>query len=103
MLYQFVEKKENTFFLVIETQSLIGVILVFMRQNVCYIIQTEEVYVDIMEAAVTMSFTRSTTLIVNNTDILLLLLYNFNWNSKALLFWSDKRNLCVYVIIVFTA
>lgn len=53
---------------------------------------------EIVKAAVTMSTTKSTTLIGEDTDLLILLLYHGKPESKELYFRSDKGKPNVYNI-----
>ena len=75
-----------------------------LRQNCCHVIQAEgDADVDLVKAVVTMSTTRSTTLIWEDTDLLMLLLCHGNLDSKDLFFRSDKGKSFVYDIKVLKA
>lgn len=72
-----------------------------MRQKGCHVIQAEgDADVDIVKAAVSMSLYRSTTLIGEDTDLLVLLLYHATTDCKDLYFRSDKGKANVYNIKV---
>ena len=101
---KFVGKKEDFLSSESNKKSLIGMITVRLRQNGCHVIQAEgDADVDIVKAAVTMSTTRSTTLIGEDTDLLMLLLYHGNLDSKDIFFRSDKGKSFVYDIKVLKA
>ena len=62
-----------------------------MQQQGCHVIHAEgDADVDIAKAAVTASSYSSTTLIGEDTDLLVLLLYYEEQDSNDLYFWSDK-------------
>ena len=74
-------------------------ITVKLRQKNCTVIQAKgDADVDIVKAAVAMSYKKSTTLIGEDTDLLILLLYHGKIDSKELFFRSDKRNSHMYNI-----
>lgn len=72
-----------------------------LRQKGCHVLQAEgDADLEIVKAAVTMSTTKSTTLIGEDTDLLILLLYHGKPESKELYFRSDKGKPNVYNIKV---
>lgn len=69
-----------------------------MQQKGCHTIQAEgDADLDIVKATVTMSYFKSTTLIGEDTDLLVLLLYYASQESKDLYFRSDKDKETSYV------
>ena len=88
---KFVGKKDDFLSNESNKKSLIGMIIVCLHQNGCHVIQAEgDADVDIGRASVIMSTTKSTTVIGEDTDLLMLLLYHGNLDSKDLFFQSDK-------------
>ena len=78
-----------------------AVVLERLRQKGCHVIQAEgDADVDIVKAAVTMCISCSTTLVGEDTDLLILLLYYYNVNNRDLYFRSDKGKPTVYKVRV---
>ena len=73
-------------------QAMIDLIAKCLKQKGCHVIQAEgDADVDIVKAAVSMSGYKSTTLIGEDTDLLILLLYHATLkDSHELYFRSDK-------------
>ncbi|KAK6176032.1 hypothetical protein SNE40_014396 [Patella caerulea] len=83
---KFVGKKEDFLSNENNKKSLIDMIIVRLRQSNCHVVQAKgDADFDIVKAAVTMSTTKSTTLIGEDTDLLILLLYH-GVDSKELYF-----------------
>ena len=79
-------------------QALIKLIANCMRQKGCHVIHAEgDADVDIAKAPVTASSCSCTTLIGENTDLLVLLLYYYEQDSNDLYFRSDKDKITPYV------
>lgn len=96
---KFVGKKEDFLSNEINKKSMIDMITTCLRQQECHVIQAEgDADVDIVKAAVTMSSMKSTTLIGEDTDLLVLLLYHGKVDSRELYFRSDKEKPHVYDI-----
>jgi hypothetical protein len=75
---------------------MIDMITTCLRQQECHVIQAER---DLCRfAAVTMSSVKSTTLIGEDIDLLVLLLYHGKVDSREIYFRSDKENPHVYHI-----
>ena len=86
---KFVGKKHDFLANDMNKQSLIHMVGERLQQKGCNIIHAEA-DVDIVTAAVTMSSYKSTTLIGEDTDLLVLLLYHGTKDGKDLYFRSDK-------------
>ncbi|CAJ1064633.1 hypothetical protein SNEBB_002215, partial [Xyrichtys novacula] len=99
---KFVGKKENFLSNGANKQALIQLIMERMRQNGCNIIQAEgDADVEIAKAAISMSAFRPTTLIGEDPDLLVLLLYHADASKCVeLYFCSDKAKSHVYNIKV---
>ena len=96
---KFAGKKEDFLSNEDNQHLLIDMITVKRRQKNCTVIQAKgDANVDIVKAAVAMSYKESVTLIGEDTDLLILLLYHGKIDSKELFFQSDKRNSHVYNI-----
>ena len=89
---KFVEKKEDFLSNEANKQAIIQLIMERLRQRGCEVIQAEgDADVDIAKAAVTMSAFKSTTLVGEDTDLIVLLLYHVVvTNCTELYFRSDK-------------
>ena len=89
---KFVGKKEDFLSNVENKQAMIDLIAKCLKQKGCHVIQAEgDADVDIVKAAVSMSGYKSTTLIGEDTDLLILLLYHATLkDSHELYFRSDK-------------
>ena len=73
-------------------QALINLIGDRLQRRGCHVIHAEgDADLDIAKAAITMSLSKSTTLIGEDTDLLVLLLYHSPEECKDLYFRSDKR------------
>jgi len=98
---KFVGKKDDFLSNEKNKKSLIDMISACLKQKGCHVVQAEgDADVDIVKAAVTMSTFKSTTLIGEDTDLLILLLYHGKMDSKELYFRSDKGKPNVYNIKV---
>jgi len=79
-------------------QALINLMADRLRKENCHVIQAEgDADVDLVRAAVKMSSNKSTTLIGEDTDLLILLLYHGRPDCKDLYFRSDtqRKSVCV--------
>jgi hypothetical protein len=98
---KFVGKKDDFLSNENNKKSLIDMITVRLRERDCHVVQAEgDADLDIVKAAIAMSTTKSTTLIGEDTDLLILLLYHGQIDSKELYFRSDKGKPNVYNIRV---
>ena len=101
---KFVGKKDHFLANNSNKQALIYMIGDHLRQKGCHVIHAEgDADVDIVKAAITMSSCKSTTLIGEDTDLLVLLLYLGVKDCKDLYFRSDKhkeKHINVYIIKV---
>lgn len=89
---KFVGKKDHFLANNVNKQALIHQIGDHLRQKGCHVIHAEgDADVDIVKAAITMSSYKSTTLIGEDTDLLVLLLYLGAKDCKDLYFRSDKH------------
>lgn len=97
---KFVGKKEDFLSNEANKQGIIHLIIECLRQKGCTVMQVEgDADVEIAKAAVTNSASKSTTLIGEDTDLLLLLLYYVvEANCTELYFRSDKTSSNVYNI-----
>lgn len=92
-------KKEDFPFNESSKKSLINMITLQLRQKNCNGIQAKGAAdVEVVKGVVVMSSKKSTTLIGEDTDLLILLLYHGEIDSKELFFRSDKGNSHVYNI-----
>ena len=89
---KFIGKKEDFLLNVENKQAMIDLIAKCLKQKGCHVIQAEgDTDVDIVKAAVLMSGYKSTTLIGEDTDLFILLLYHATLkDSHELYFRSDK-------------
>ena len=79
-------------------QAIINLIAERLQQTGCHVIHAEaDADVHIVKAAFAMSSRKSTTLIGEDTDLLILLLYHAASDCKDLYFWSDKDKVKPYV------
>lgn len=99
---KFVGKKEDFLSNDANKQALIKLIMECLRQRGCEVMQAEgDADVEIAKAAVTKSAFKSTTLVGEDTDLLVLLLfYSVKTNCTELYFRSDKAKSNVYNIKV---
>ena len=99
---EFVGKKDDFLSNCMNKHALIKLISGRLREKGCHTIQAEgDADLDIVKAAVAMSAYKSTTLIGEDTDLLVLLLYHTPANDcKHLYFRSDKDTSNVYNITV---
>ena len=96
---KFVGKKEDFLSNESNKKTLINMITLHLRQRNCTVIQAKgDADVDIVKAVVTMAANKSTTLIGEDTDLLILLLYHGKIDSQELFFRSDKGISHVYNI-----
>ena len=101
---KFVGKMDDFLSNDINNQAIIHLIADCLRQNGCNVINSAgDGDVDIVKAAVTMAYDKSTTLIGEDTDLLCLLLFHSSNDCMDLYFRSDKDkgNPNVYNIKVF--
>ena len=88
---KFVGKKDDFLSNDKNKQALIHLIAHHLQQKGCHVIHAEgDADVDIVTAAISMSSFKSTTLIGEDTDLLVLLLYHAGKEHKDLYFRSDK-------------
>ena len=89
---KFVGKKEDFLSNVENKQSLINLISQRMKDRGCHVIQSKgDADVEIVKAAVSMSSNKSTSVIGEDTDLLVLLLHHASTsNDNKLYFYSDK-------------
>ena len=94
---KFAGKKEDFLSNDTNKQAIIHLISQRLRQKGCHVIQAEgDADVDIVKAAISMSSYHCTTLIGEDTDLLVLLLYHVALtNCKNLYFRSDSQTKCV--------
>ena len=87
-----------------QKHALIQLIPGRLEEKGCHTIQAEgDAYLDIVKAAVTMSAYKSTTVIGEDSDLLVLLLYHAATNEcEDIYFWSDKGKPNVYSITALT-
>ena len=89
---KFVGKKEDFLSNVENKQSLINLVSQRMKDRGCHVIQSEgDADVEIVKAAVSMSSNKSTSLIGEDADLLVLLLHHASTSDgNKLYFYSDK-------------
>ena len=88
------EKKEDLLSRHCNKQSLIDTVTDKLKKKGCTVVNTEsDADVDIVKTAIMSSKSQSTTLIGEDTDLLILLLYHAETNGKDLYFCSDKATI----------
>lgn len=99
----FIGKKEEFLSSGSNKQGLINMISDKLRENGCKVINSEgDADYDIVQEAIASSEFKTTTLIGEDTDLLILLLYHMDPISKALYFRSDKSKDQIHVYNVNT-